>query len=243
MSSTHQTPAKAFIQPQQPEPDHLNFLPDRQQRHAAIILAILAAISCGALCMSNIMAIKIWQIDAFILDGGLLVFPILYVTDDVMSEIFHQKIANIVKALCCIVNVVLVILLRCTMFLPAAAGIESIDPSTALGGLPLRITIASSVAAFISSCVNNAIHEHLHRLAKDEFTGIGSRAWWSSVVAHFPDSAIFTFLAFGGVNTAFLGLCQQAVTSYIASVLAEIFLIPITVLTSRTIKRHLLSLR
>ena len=229
------TPAEAGAHP------HIVFLPDYTQRRAAMVLAVLSLFSCGTLCMSNIMALKVWQVGPFILDGGLLVFPMLYVIDDVLSELFRQKIANIIKFYCCVVDVILVMLLSATRFLPSAPGIDGIDPSTALGGLPLRITLASALAAFLSGCVNNAIHDYLHKRAADEYTGLGSRAWWSSVVAHFPDSAIFTFLAFGGINASLAGLCQQAITSYIASVIVEAAFLPLTVWTGKRLKKFLAS--
>lgn len=222
--------------------DHHVFLPRKRDRHAALILAILSLISCGALCISNIMAVKVWQAGPFILDGGLLVFPILYVIDDVISELFYQKTANLVKFCCCLADIVLMLLLGCTGLLPPAVGIAGIDPSAVLGSLSMRITIASATAAFLSGCVNNAIHERMHHHAPDEYTGLGSRAWWSSVVAHFPDSAIFTFMAFSGINASFDGLCQQAVTSYAASIIAETAFLPITILAGRLLKQHLLAI-
>lgn len=199
-----------------------------RSRHGANYLTILCLILGCATCMSNICAVKIWQIGPIILDGGFLLFPITYVVTDVLVEIFYKQYTNRLITWCCAVNVVCFLFLKLTSLLPAAPGADRIDISSALG-LSSRIFVASVIAMLISSRVNNYVYDRLRPFTTGK-VGLFLRAWVSSFIAHIPDSIIFTTIAFAGRQSTFGGLCQQALTSCLSAFVIETILMPVTVL-------------
>lgn len=209
---------------------YIDIFDSPKTRLAANYLSILCLVLGCAMCMSNICAVKIWQIGPIILDGGFFLFPITYVITDVLVELFYRKYANRVITWCCLVNLGCFAVLQLTSWLPAAPGTDQIDIASALG-LSGRVFLASVVATFVSSRVNNLLYDYLRPYTNGK-QGICLRAWASSFLAHIPDSVIFTVLAFANRQSTLQGLCQQSVTSYLSAFAVETALMPLTVAIS-----------
>jgi len=191
--------------------------------------------------MSNICAVKIWQIGPIILDGGFLLFPVTYVVTDILVELFYREYANRVTSWCCIINVICFLFLKFTSLLPASPSADQVDISSALG-LSSRIFIASVIATLVSSRINNYVYDRLRRYTRGNI-GVLLRTWVSSFFAHIPDSGLFTFIAFAGRQSTISGLCQQAFTSYLLAFVVETALMPLTVLLSIHLRRKITNLK
>lgn len=191
-------------------------------RYNAITIALLSLILSGCMCMSNILATKVWAIGPIILDGGFILFPLTYVITDILVELYYRRVADFIVICCCIVNLVAFFALKLTALLPPAPGVMQVEPSQALG-LSSRIMIASAIGTVISTIVNNYIYDRMRRYKSEHATSkqaIQRRAWVSSFFAHIPDSALFTFLAFAGYAT-FPTLAHQFLTSYLSGLAVE----------------------
>jgi len=219
--------------------EYIEIFRSPRSRCGANYLTILCLILGCAMCMSNICAVKIWQIGSLILDGGFLLFPVTYVVTDVLVELFYHKYANRVVSWCCIINIICFLLLKFTSLLPASPGTDQVDISSALG-LSSRIFIASVAATIVSSRINNYIYDRLRPFTAGK-AGIFLRSWISSFIAHIPDSAIFTTLAFAGRQSTFSGLCQQAFTACLSAILIETALTPVTVLLGVYLRQKITS--
>ncbi len=226
------------------DPDYEDFIPSPSSRLAANYLILIGIALACTMCMSNICAVKIWQLGPFILDGGIFLFPFSYVLEDVLVELFYKRYAGRVVLWCCIFNVACFGALTITTWLPASPTADEIDAISALG-LSSRIFIASVVAKLVSNFVNNHVYDKI----RDRFIGtaekrnskreIAIRSWASSVVAHVPDSALFTILAFASRQSSLGSLAQQFLTSYLAAVVVELPMIGITVLLSQYLRKKL----
>lgn len=235
---THPTPIPEDIHQNPPaDADYIDIFPTPSTRRGANYLTLLCLCLGCAMCMSNICAVKIWQVGPFILDGGFLLFPITYVVTDVLVELFYRRYANRVVLWSCLVNAVCFLFLRLTSLLPASPTADQIDITNALG-LSSRIFIASIVATIVSSRINNRVYDYLRPHTQGK-PGICIRAWISSFFAHLLDSGIFTFLAFAGRQSSFQSLCQQALTSYLSAFAVETALMPITVFLSAYLRRQI----
>lgn len=217
--------------------EYIDIFPSTSTRLGANYLTILCLILGCAMCMSNICAVKIWHIGPIILDGGIFLFPATYVVTDVLVGLFYRRYANKVINWCCAVNIACFLVLQLTSKLPAAPGTDQVDIASALG-LSSRIFIASVISMIISSRVNNRIYDWIRVRTLNNKRGIFTRSWVSSLVAHAPDSFIFTFLAFAGRQSSLGGLLQQAFTSYAMAFVVESLLMPVTIyLTDYMTKR------
>lgn len=236
------------LDPRSPQPltddEYEDFIPSYSSRLATNYITLIGIALACAICMSNICAVKIWQIGPFILDGGFLLFPFTYVLEDVLVELFYKRYASRVVLWCCLFNLACFAILTLTAWLPASPTADQIDAISALN-LSGRIFIASIVAKLVSNLVNNHVYDQI----RDRFVGniaqrnsrfqIAYRSWLSSVVAHAPDSGLFTFLAFAGRQSNLTALTQQFLTSYLAGVLVELPMIFITTTLSTRLRRNL----
>lgn len=213
------------------------YLAQNFTRTTAFVLTTLSVILCFAMLMSNLLATKLWHIGPIYLDGGFILFPLVYVITDVLVELFYRRVANAIVFGCCILNVIGFFCLQLTTILPAMDGTTEIELIGALG-LSARIMIASAIATAISTVVNNQIYDRMrlyessHACTQRE---IRRRAWWSSFFAHIPDSCFFTFAAFGGL-TDFQNLVHLAITSYLSAIVVEFALLPITGLVASRLR-------
>ncbi|MGA0798765.1 MAG: VUT family protein, partial [Candidatus Nanopelagicales bacterium] len=55
---------------------------------------ILVAVFVSLLLISNIGAVKLIQFGGFITDGGLFLFPLVYIVGDILSEVYGFKAAR-----------------------------------------------------------------------------------------------------------------------------------------------------
>lgn len=224
--------------------EYEDFIPSPSSRLAANYLVLIGIALACSMCMSNICAVKIWQVGPLILDGGLLLFPFTYVLEDVLVELFYQRYAGRVVLWCCLFNLACFLILTLTAQLPASPTADQVDAISALN-LSGRVFIASIIAKLASNLINNYVYDAI----RDRFVGspkqrnsrlqIAYRSWLSSVIAHLPDSALFTFLAFAGRQANLAALIQQFLASYFAGVIVELPMILITVTLSTHLRRNL----
>lgn len=206
----------------------------------AIIIALLTGALGVTMCMSNILATKLWHLGPIHLDGGFLLFPLTYVIGDVLVELFYRKVADLITFFCCAINFLAYLAMRFTVFLPATSGTTQIEPGLVLG-LSARIMIASAIATVLSTIVNNHIYDYMRRYESTHAVSekaIKRRAWVSSFFAHIPDSLFFTLTAFAGM-ASFSELVHQMVTSYLAGIAVETLFLPVTGRIAFTLRRYL----
>lgn len=55
---------------------------------------VVVAVFCGLLLISNIGATKLIEFGPIITDGGAFLFPLVYITGDVLSEVYGLKAAR-----------------------------------------------------------------------------------------------------------------------------------------------------
>ena len=162
-------------------------------RYYDLTLALFVA----ALLISNISATKLIEFGPIITDGGSILFPLIYIIGDILTEVYGYKYARRAIWTGFATMVIATVSLSIVEHLPAAA--EYTDQaalSTVLGFLP-RIVIASLAAYLIGSFVNSYI------LAKLKIRTKGKKLWLrligSTVVGELLDTVTFALIAFGGI--------------------------------------------
>ncbi len=202
----------------------------------AMLLAFLSTMLACAMLLSNILAVKIWGWQFFALDGGFFLFPITYVLGDVLAEFFRERIANTVAIWCAGLNLLAYVLFKFTDFLPDAPGTSNVSFSAALS-MSGQVIVGSTVAFLVSQCINNRIYDKMHDQARTN-TRIWTRTWCSSLIARGFDTAIFTSIAFWERMTI-PAMIKQMICSFLAGMLIESLLTPVTVIVIRQIDHRL----
>lgn len=199
------------------------------------LLIYFTAISAGALLISNLCAIKLWNLGGIAVDGGVVLFPVTYIIGDLIVELFGQKTARSIIYAGFLVNVIAVIVFYIVIALPPYPGWEMQDAFASVLGFSPRI-IAGSLCGYLGS---NLLNTHLFTKMRN---GNGvfarsfiARALGSSVFAHIIDSALFETIAFIGV-LPFNEFVAQAVFAYVLGLILEVVLSPVEILIERKLR-------
>lgn len=199
-------------------------------------LMYFAALSAGTLLISNLAAIKLWDLGGIAVDGGLVLFPLTYILGDLIIEFFGKKTARTIIYAGFLVNLMAVAVFYIVIALPAYPGWDLQDAYASVLGFSPRI-ILGSLAAFLSSnLLNNYIFIKMKNGSSVFARSFIARALGSSVIAHLLDSAVFETIAFIGV-LPFNEFLAQAIFAYVLGMGLELILSPIESVIEQYLKK------
>lgn len=200
------------------------------------LLIYFAVLSAGALLISNLSAIKLWNLFGVSVDGGLVLFPITYILGDLIVELFGKKVSRWVIYSGFLINILAVIIFYIVIALPAYPGWDMQEAYAMVLGFSPRIILGSLCGYLTSNLLNN----HLFIKMKESNSIFGksfiARALCSSAFAHIVDTFVFELIAFLGVLT-FQEFLTQAIFAYLLGMGLEIILSPIEVVLEKRLKR------
>ena len=184
---------------------------------------IITALFCGCLIISNILASKTFSLYDIILPCGVVIFPLVYIVGDVLTEIYGFKLAKRTIYLGFIINLIAVIAYQIAIFLPGTDLATSNAFSIILGSTP-RILIASLISYLVGSYVN----AYFMKILKERYTEyLFARCSISTLFGEGLDAIIFITIAFAGLmpNEVLITMiiCQGAF-----KIIYEIIVYPIT---------------
>lgn len=198
--------------------------------HYPVVLAVFV----GLLLISNIGATKLIEFGPIITDGGAFLFPLVYITGDILSEVYGFKAAR--KAI--LVGFAMAILAALTFWVvqisPAAASWPNQEAFESVLGFVPRIVLASIAGYLVGQLLNAYV---LVRIK--ERTNEGSlwlRLLGSTAVGEAADTIVFCTIAFYGVITGGEFL-NYVIVGYVYKVLVEIVLLPVTYRVIAAIKK------
>ncbi len=199
------------------------------------VLILLATLSACILVISNIVAVKLWDLFGIAVDGGIIVFPLTYVLGDLMIELYGKKMANYVIYVSFLVNILAVLVFTLVGCLPEYAEWGGQYAYDMILGFTPRIALASLVAFVLSGLMNNYVFEKIKKRTGEKRLWV--RFIGSSIIAKMIDSLIFETVAFLGV-LSFSEFLMQASFAYVAGVFLEIILIPISYFVVKKLKKY-----
>ena len=184
---------------------------------------IITALFCGCLIISNILASKTFSLYDIILPCGVVIFPLVYIVGDVLTEIYGFTLAKRTIYLGFIINLIAVIAYQIAIFLPGTDLATSNAFSIILGSTP-RILIASLISYLVGSYVN----AYFMKILKEKYTDyLFARCSISTLFGEGLDAILFISIAFAGTmpNDVIITMiiCQGAF-----KILYEIIVYPIT---------------
>ena len=195
----------------------------------------LAVLFNVCLIASNLFAIKIFQIwDWCVLPGAVIIFPVSYILNDCISEVYGYRKARFVIWTGFAMNLFFVLAAQLVLALPGApfwGGQEAF--SYVFGAAPK--TLAASLLAFLAGSNVNAMTMSWMKV-KDNGRRFGVRAIISSIAGELVDSLIFIPIVFWsqGLKTVLImAACQVT-----AKVLYEIVILPLTAVFVRRLKEY-----
>ncbi len=201
---------------------------------------VLAIVFNVCLITSNLFVPRLWQVGTlpFQLPGAVVLFPISYIINDCLTEVYGFKKAQTVIwtgfAMCLFVTLVslLVTNLPAPLFEDSREIAASFD--RIFGFVPR--SMAGSLLAFVFGSTINAWVMSKMKVATGG-RGFGWRAILSSLAGELTDSLIFMPIAFAGILPAKVILTMM-LTQVTAKVLYEIIILPVTTIVVRKLKQR-----
>ncbi len=185
------------------------------------------------LIASNILETKQMVFGPLHLTGGLLIFPVSYIVNDVVCEVWGYRRASILIWTGFIVNFAFMMVASLADAIPGAPYWDNEQGFHAIFGLTLRIALASFLSFLTGSFVNAYVMSRMK--VRDRGRRFPLRAIMSTVWGEGADSLLFFPLAFYGVlpNEE---LPLMMLSQLVLKTLYEVMALPVTVRVVRWVK-------
>ena len=195
---------------------------------------IIVAIFITCLITANITAVKLINIFGFILPAAILIFPLSYITGDVLTEVYGYGQARKVIWLGFFCNFIAVVAIWLGQILPPASFWDGQGAYDRILGYAPRILGASFLAYLLGEFANSFVLAKLKITTKGRFLWL--RTIGSTLVGQGLDSLVFITLAFVG-TIPLSGLIIAIVTQWLAKSIYEALVTPLTYVVVNFLKR------
>lgn len=186
------------------------------------------------LIAANLLETKVIQLGSLTVTAGLLVFPISYIINDCIAEVWGFRKARLIIWSGFVMNFFVVTLGLIAVSLPAAPFWEGEEHFNFVFGMAPRIVAASLMAFLVGSFLNAYVMSRMKIASRGRNFSV--RAIWSTVVGEMADSLIFFPVAFGGV-IAWRELVVMMGLQILLKSAYEVVILPVTIRVVKAVKR------
>lgn len=207
----------------------------KEKKTVSVLFMLFSILFCVCLITANVLETKQISVGPFNITGGLIVFPISYIINDCVCEVWGYGKARMLIWIGFAMNFLFVTFGVLCDLLPAAPYWNNEAGFHAIFGLAPRIAAASFVAFIIGSFVNAYVMSRMKISSGGR--NFSARAILSTVYGETADSLIFFPLALGGV-VPLRELPILIISQVVLKTLYEILVLPVTIRVVRATKRY-----
>lgn len=195
---------------------------------------VIAMLFIASLLIANTVAVKIIMIGNFAIPAGILCFPLAYIINDVLVEVYgYKKTKQVIWwGFICLALMSLIYYLS-NILTPAPFWQNQEAFSKIFAFIP-RIGIASFFAYLVGAFLNSIVMSVMKKRMKGKH--LWARTIGSTVVGEGVDSIIFNVIAFYGIFE-FNNLLTIIGTGFVLKTLYEIIATPLTYFVVNKIKK------
>ena len=186
------------------------------------------------LIAANLLETKVIQIGSLTVTAGLLVFPISYIINDCIAEVWGFKKARLIIWSGFAMNFFVVALGLIAVAIPAAPFWEGEEHFDFVFGMAPRIVAASLMAFLVGSFLNAYVMSKMKVASRGRH--FSARAILSTLAGETADSLIFFPVAFGGI-IAWRELLIMMCIQIILESMYEVIILPVTIRVVKAIKK------
>lgn len=186
------------------------------------------------LIAANLLETKVIQVGGLTVTAGLLVFPVSYIINDCIAEVWGFKKARLIIWSGFAMNFFVVALGLIAVALPAAPFWEGEEHFDFVFGMAPRILAASMLAFLVGSFLNAYVMSKMKVASGGK--NFSARAIWSTVVGETADSIIFFPIVFAGI-IAWKELLVIMGLQVVLKSMYEVLILPVTIWVVKAIKR------
>lgn len=195
----------------------------------------MAVIFNVCIIASNLFASKVFSAGAsVVLPGAVVIFPVTYIINDCLSEVYGYRSARLVIGMGFIMSIFFALVSQLVILLPGAPFWDGDNAFRTVFGAVPRATIASLLAFIVGSNINALVMSRMK--VKDKGSRFGLRAIVSSLLGEFCDSLIFMTIVFW--SNGLRGIITMILCQVSAKVMYEIILLPLTSYVVKKVKER-----
>lgn len=187
------------------------------------------------LIIANIVGQKLITVAGLDITAGLLIFPITYIINDLIAEVWGYRKMRFIIWNGFLMNFLVVLIFRISIWAPASHNFTQQAAFAMILHNTERMTVASFIAFLFGSFLNAYVMSKMKILHRGRHFSL--RAVASTIVGEGADSMVFFTIAFSGIlhmhHLMVLILTQTALkTAY------EIIALPLTNYVVKRVKNH-----
>ena len=205
---------------------------NKQLSVSFMVMGILFSV---CLVLSNILAVKQFDIWGFPSTAGLIIFPVSYIINDCIAEVWGFKKARFIIWVAFAVNFFAILLFQVSIALPPADYWQMQEAYSSVLAQTPRIALASLMAFLCGSFLNAYVMSRMKILHRGKHFGL--RAIASTVVGELADTFIFTTVGFLFV-IPLQAVVMIILTETVLKTLFEIVILPLTTKVVRRVKER-----
>ncbi len=194
-------------------------------KQVSLLFMLCGILFNAAILISNILAFKIISIWGITCTAGLLIFPVTYILNDCIAEVWGFKKARFIIWTGFATNFLAVILFQISVAIPPASFWNFQDAyATVLNQTP-RIAIASLSAFLVGSFLNAYVMSRMKVASGGKRFSV--RAIVSTLIGETADSMIFFIVAFAGIFSISEVILMVFTQAFMKSAY-EVIILPVT---------------
>ncbi|MBP6663399.1 MAG: queuosine precursor transporter [Paludibacter sp.] len=205
------------------------------KKQVSVAFMVCGLLFTVCLIVSNIVEQKLISIGGVEATAGLLIFPVSYIINDLIAEVWGYRKVRLIIWNGFLMNFLAVLVFRLSIWAPGSAHFTHQDAFELVLGNTQRIVFASFLAFLFGAFLNAYVMSKMKIMQRGR--GFSIRAVVSTIIGEGADSLVFFTLAFSGVIPTqaliMLILTQTAMkTGY------EIIALPLTNFLVKWVKKH-----
>ena len=204
------------------------------QKKVSLPFMLMGILFNVCLVASNLLETKVIQLGSITATAGLILFPISYIINDCIAEVWGFKKVRLIIWSGFLMNFLVIGFARLAIALPAAPFWKGEESFNFVFGLAPRIALASLLAFLVGSFLNAYIMSKMKIATKGKYFSL--RAIISTILGESADSLIFFPVAFGGL-IPITDLLILVGTQACLKSLYEVIVLPVTIYVVQYIKR------
>ena len=207
----------------------------KSKQQVSVLFMLFSILFCVCLIVANILETKQISVLGISLTGGLIVFPISYIINDCVCEVWGFQKARLLIWTGFAMNFFFVSMGALCDWIPGAPYWTNEAGFHAIFGLAPRVAAASFVAFIVGSFANAYVMSKMK--IRDKGRNFSLRAILSTIVGESFDSVIFFPLALGGVVPT-EELPKLMLWQVLLKTVYEVIALPITIRIVKALKEH-----
>lgn len=196
---------------------------------------VVVAVFITSLIIANITSVKLIGVLGLVLPAGVIIFPVSYITGDVLTEVYGYSQARRIIWVGFFCNLLAVIAIWLGQIIPPVSFWDGQAAYERILGYAPRLLVASFLAYLVGEFFNAYVMAKMKIATKGRW--LWTRTIASTLVGQGVDSSVFITLAFAGTIPT-RALLLAIITQWLVKSAYEAAATPVTYKVVGFLKRH-----